>query len=93
MSTFNINNINSDSGVDIPEEVIVQCIKDMSETELNCMSEVYSYLDQFFTQNEEHVNLLFTKEEQERFDSYVNDFGEHAVVACLVKNILEKLND
>lgn len=78
------------SALDI-EEIVVQAIKDMSETELNCMAEVYGYLEHFFTQKQEHVNTLFTKEEREKFDSYVNDFGEHAVVACLVKNILEKL--
>lgn len=91
MSKFNLANITSNIDVDIPEEVVIQAIKDMSETELNYMSEVYDYLDQFFTQDEGHINLLLTKEEQERFDSYYSDFGGEAVFACLVKNILEKL--
>lgn len=77
--------------IDIPEEIIIEAIKNISETELNYMSEIYGYLDIFFEQNESHLNQLFTKDEEHRFDAYVNEFGEEAVVACLIKNILEKL--
>lgn len=91
MSTFNINNINSDTGINITDEIIAQCIKDVSETELKYMHQLYVRLDQFFGQSREQINLLFTEEEQNRFDSYSSEIGEHAIFACLVKNILEKL--
>lgn len=91
MSTFNINNINSDTGINIPDEIIVQCIKDMSEAELKYMHQLYVRLDQFFGQSEEQINLLFTEEEQNSVDSYSSEIGEHAIFAYLVKNILEKL--
>lgn len=69
---------------------VADAIKNISETELHYMDEVYGYIEEFF-HDAEAAKSFFTEEEQERFDSYVNDFGEHAVVACLVKNILEKL--
>lgn len=90
MSEFKIANILVNVDLTIPEDIIVEAIKSISETELNYMSEVYGYIEKFFSNNEK-ARSFFSEEEHKRFDSYVDDFGEKAVVACLVKNILEKL--